>query len=77
MRRGRRKSESSAPKPNQCRCILPDHGNVLYALEMDDPNDADPATLTRWVRERFAVLMGVVALFAWLALLWFMFGDVL
>lgn len=44
---------------------------------MDDPNDADPATLTRWVRERLAVLMGVVALFAWLALLWFMFGDVL
>ncbi|MES2270386.1 MAG: hypothetical protein V4533_05830 [Pseudomonadota bacterium] len=56
---------------------MPDHGNVLYASEMDDPNDADPATLTRWARERFAVLMGVVALFAWLALLWFMFGDVL
>lgn len=64
-------------QPDPCRYILPDHGNVRYAFGMDDPNDADPASLIGWVRAHFVVMMGVVALFAWFALLWFMFGDVL
>lgn len=30
-----------------------------------------------WLRERSGVVIGIVGLFAWFALLWFMFGDVL
>jgi hypothetical protein len=30
-----------------------------------------------WLRERSGVIIGVIGLFAWFALLWFMFGEVL
>ncbi len=30
-----------------------------------------------WLRERSGVVIGIIGLFAWFALLWFMFGDVL
>ncbi|WP_293980026.1 hypothetical protein [Sphingobium sp.] len=29
------------------------------------------------IRARFGIIIGVVGLIAWLALIWFMFGDVL
>ena len=44
---------------------------------MDDPHDPDRPGLIHWIREHFVVMMGVVGLFAWFALVWLMFGDVL
>lgn len=44
---------------------------------MTDQHDTDPPSAMTWIRERFVVMMGVVGLFAWFALVWLMFGDVL
>lgn len=30
-----------------------------------------------WIRARLHIIIGVAGLFAWFAMLWFMFGDVL
>lgn len=35
------------------------------------------ANLWHWLAARSGWIIGVVALFAWFAMLWFMFGDVL
>jgi len=37
----------------------------------------EPTGLIAGLRARSAVLLGIVGLAAWMALLWFMFGDVL
>jgi len=42
----------------------------------DDEGEEEPGT-TRWLRERLHIIIGVAGLFAWFAMLWFMFGDVL
>ncbi len=39
--------------------------------------DGEARGLFAVIRARSAVLIGVVGLAAWIALLWFMFGDVL
>ncbi len=40
-------------------------------------HDNDPTGLWPAIRARSGVILGSVGLFAWLALIWFMFGDVL
>jgi hypothetical protein len=42
---------------------------------MDDGDEG--GSLAEAIRSRSGVLLGVVGLAAWLALVWFMFGDVL
>ncbi|EQA97827.1 hypothetical protein FHS51_000170 [Sphingobium wenxiniae] len=37
----------------------------------------EPTGLIAGLRARSSVLLGIVGLAAWMALLWFMFGDVL
>lgn len=37
----------------------------------------EPQGFTGWLRSKQHIIIGVVGLFAWLAMLWFMFGDVL
>jgi len=37
----------------------------------------EPTSLIAALRARSGVLLGVIGLAAWIALLWFMFGDVL
>lgn len=39
--------------------------------------DEEPRGLIAAIRSRSAVLIGIVFLFAWLAMIWFTFGDVL
>ena len=38
-----------------------------------DEEGAEPG----WLRSNLSVIIGVIGLFAWFAMLWFMFGDVL
>lgn len=46
---------------------------------MDMPQDDhhQPVGLIDAIRNKAAVIIGIVGLLAWLALLWLMFGDVL
>ncbi|WP_255210209.1 hypothetical protein [Sphingobium cloacae] len=39
--------------------------------------DDEPTGLLSALRARSGVLLGIIGLAAWIALLWFMFGDVL
>ncbi|MBB3980813.1 hypothetical protein GGR44_000444 [Sphingobium fontiphilum] len=43
---------------------------------MTEPHDP-PATFVDKLRERAGVIVAVIGLIAWMAMLWFMFGDVL
>lgn len=43
----------------------------------DDEEEDAPHGLAQRLRERLSIIIGVVGLFAWFAMLWFMFGDVL
>lgn len=43
---------------------------------MTEPRDP-PAKFVDKLRDRAGVIVGVVGLIAWMAMLWFMFGDVL
>lgn len=40
-------------------------------------DDDEPTGLWPAIRARSGVILGAVGLVAWLALIWFMFGDVL
>lgn len=53
---------------------LASRGNCAIALMME--ND-EPQGFTGWLRSKQHIIIGVAGLFAWLAMLWFMFGDVL
>ena len=48
-----------------------------YALPMIHDDDDEPTGLWPAIRARSGVILGAVGLVAWLALIWFMFGDVL
>ncbi|MDI1294522.1 MAG: hypothetical protein PSY12_01295 [bacterium] len=39
--------------------------------------DDEPTSFAATLRERSGVILGAVGLVAWVALVWFMFGDVL
>ncbi|SCW90055.1 hypothetical protein SAMN02927924_03842 [Sphingobium faniae] len=43
----------------------------------DFPMDDEPTGLIPALRAHSGVLLGIIGLAAWIALLWFMFGDVL
>ncbi len=44
---------------------------------MQQDDDHEPRGLWAAIRARSGVVVGVLGLIGWLALLWFMFGDVL
>lgn len=43
---------------------------------MTEPHDP-PVSFIDKLRERAGVIVGLIGLIAWMAMLWFMFGDVL
>ena len=45
---------------------------MLRAMDLEEPRN-----LISVIRERSGVILGGIGLIAWIALLWFMFGDVL
>jgi hypothetical protein len=40
-------------------------------------DELEPQGILSWLRARQHILVGIAGLIAWLAMLWFMFGDVL
>ena len=52
-------------------------GTARYPHGMSDEQDDAPGGLIAAVMARSGVIIGAVGLVGWLALLWFMFGDVL
>jgi len=52
------------------------HSPHVYRRSMSD-DDEDTSGVAGWIRERLGQIIGLAGLFAWLSMLWFMFGDVL
>ena len=50
---------------------------MLYACAMQSYDEDEARGLWPAIRARSGVILGAVGLVAWLALIWFMFGDVL
>ncbi|QGP78273.1 hypothetical protein [Sphingobium sp. CAP-1] len=48
-----------------------------YALPMQGDFDDEPRGLWAAIRARSGVILGAVGLVGWIAMIWFMFGDVL
>ena len=44
---------------------------------MNDKPDEERRGLGTWLKQRLHVLIAMIGLVAWVAMLWFMFGDVL
>jgi hypothetical protein len=50
---------------------------IAIAPDMGQDDEQEPGGLIHMMREKAGVIIGVTGLIAWLAMLWFMFGDVL
>jgi hypothetical protein len=48
----------------------------LIPVWMSEDRDEKPG-IVGWLRERMHIAIGIAGLFAWFAMLWLMFGDVL
>lgn len=55
------------------RYCFPGHA----AMTEDSDEEPQARGVLGFVRERLGVVIGIIGLFAWFALVWFMFGDVL
>ncbi|MBB4642629.1 hypothetical protein [Rhizorhapis suberifaciens] len=44
---------------------------------MLDDNEQEPVGFVDAIRNKAAIIVGILGLMAWMALLWLMFGDVL
>lgn len=50
---------------------------LVYAVPMHSDFDEEPRGLWPAIRARSGVILGGLGLLAWVALVWFMIGDVL
>ncbi len=64
---------NAAQFSSRCSCPSPVATIDMGSGDGEGDEGAEPG----WLRRNLSVIIGVIGLFAWFAMLWFMFGDVL